>query len=291
MSGYPDLSSSSLFGGFKGKVAVVTGGGSGIGTMIATAYVQNGAKVYISSRKEKQLKETADSLNKLGPGSCYYVVADLSNKAGCDKLVDEIKAKESKIHILVNNSGMSWGAPIDSFPEKEGWDRLFALNVKSIFYMTVGLADLLAKDATSHSPGSVINMSSVAGLNPIADAGRLSAGNTGVYSYNASKAAVNHLTSSLAVTYAKRFITVNAICPGVFPSKMTAFGVKKAGGIEAMGSDNPFKRIGEPQDMAGLALFLSSPAGAYVTGVHIALDGGANLSRGADMLGGSQPKL
>ncbi|VDB87172.1 unnamed protein product [Peniophora sp. CBMAI 1063] len=291
MADVPDLSASSLFGGFKGKVAVVTGGGSGIGTMIATAYVQNGAKVYISSRKEKQLKETADALNKMGPGSCEYVVADLSNKAGCDKLVNEIKAKESKIHVLVNNSGMSWGAPIDNFPEKEGWDRLFALNVKSIFYMTVGLSDLLAKDATNHSPGVVLNMSSVAGINPVAESGRLSANNSSVYSYNASKAAVNHLTSSLAVTFAKRFVTVNAICPGVFPSKMTAFGVKKAGGAEAMGRDNPFKRIGEPRDMAGLALFLSSPAGAYITGAHIALDGGATLSRGADMLGGSQPKL
>ncbi|KAI0059977.1 rhamnolipids biosynthesis 3-oxoacyl-reductase [Artomyces pyxidatus] len=268
----------------RGKVAVVTGGGSGIGTMIATAFVQNGAKVYIASRKEKQLKEVrtsiADKLNKSGPGSCEYVVADLGSKAGCDQLTDAIKQKESKIHILVNNSGMAWGAPYDNFPEKEGWDRLLALNVKSIFYVTVGLTELLAKDATNHDPGRVINISSIAGFSPHAEETRVAGRGSGLWSYNTSKAAVNHLTSQLAVTLGKRFITVNAICPGIFPSKMTAFGIKQAGGADKLAVGHPWGRVGEPTDMAGVALFLASPAGSYVTAAHIVLDGGSLMTAG-----------
>ncbi|KAI0032057.1 rhamnolipids biosynthesis 3-oxoacyl-reductase, partial [Vararia minispora EC-137] len=271
------LSIPSLFD-VKGKIAVVTGGGSGIGTMIATAYVQNGAKVYIVSRKEQQLKEATEALNKIGPGTCEYVVADLSGKAGCDKAIAFIKSRETKVHILVNNSGMSWAAPINNFPEKEGWDRLFALNVKSIFYSKGGLADLLATDASNRNPGCVINISSTASVSPVVENEKLSQGGAGTFSYAPSKAAVNHLTSVLAVTYAKRFITVNAICPGIFPSKMTAFGFKKTGGAEGMAEGHPFGRVGEARDMAGLALFLSSPGGAYVTGAHIILDGGSALS-------------
>jgi len=262
----------------KGKIAVVTGGGSGIGTMIASAYVQNGAKVYIASRKEAQLKEVSERLNKVGPGSCEYVVADLSSKAGCDSLVEGIKAKEEKIHILVNNSGMSWGAPYDNFQEKEGWDRLFALNVKSIFYVTAGLTPLLAKDSDNHDPARVINISSIAALSPIANYSKLAGRGNGLWSYHTSKAAVNHLTSQLAVTLGPQFITVNAICPGVFPSKMTAFGFKKLGGAKGMAEGHPWGRVGEPTDMAGVALFLASPAASYVTGAHLVLDGGGLMS-------------
>jgi len=265
----------------RGKIAVVTGGGSGIGTMIATAYVQNGAKVYIASRKEVQLKEAAEKLNQIRPGSCEYIVADLSSKAGCDRLVEAVKAKESKIHILVNNSGMSWGAPFDDFPEKNGWDRLLALNVKSIFYVTVGFTPLLAKDSTNHDPGHVINISSIAGFSPLAGSSKLAGGDSGLWSYNTSKAAVNHLTSQLAVTLGPQFITVNAICPGVFPSKMTAYGFKHGGGAAGMAEGHPWGRVGEPADIAGVALFLASPAAAYVTGAHIILDGGGLISGAA----------
>jgi NAD(P)-dependent dehydrogenase (short-subunit alcohol dehydrogenase family) len=262
----------------KGKIAVVTGGGSGVGTMIATAYAQNGAKVYIASRKEEQLKEVSDRLNKIRPGSCEYIVADLSSKAGCDSLVEAVRAKENKIHILVNNSGMSWGAPYDNFPEKQGWDNVFSLNVKSIFYVTAGFTPLLAKDATNHNPGSVINISSIASISPVSVGSRPASRGSGLWSYNTSKAAVNHLTTQLAVTLGPQFITVNAICPGVFPSKMTAFGLKNAGGAAKMGEGHPWGRVGEPTDMAGVALFLASPAAAFVTGAHILLDGGGFIS-------------
>lgn len=272
-----DLTSTSLFN-IKGKVAVVTGGGSGIGTMIATAFVQNGAKVYIASRKEKQLKEVSEALNKKGPGSCHYIVADLGSKEGCLNLANAIKAKESKIHILVNNSGATWGAAYDDVPENEGWDRVMALNVKGIFFLTSALSDLLAKDATNVDPGRVINISSTSGLDPRASDSPLAATGSGLWSYHTSKAAVNHLSTQLAVTLAHKHINVNAILPGVFPSKMTAYAFKNKS--DTLASVQPTGRAGTPRDMAGLALFLASPASAHVTGAHITIDGGALVSRG-----------
>ncbi|KAH8114189.1 rhamnolipids biosynthesis 3-oxoacyl-reductase [Phellopilus nigrolimitatus] len=271
-----DLTTQNLFD-VKGKIALVSGGGSGIGKMIAAALVANGANVYIAARKEGQLKAVADELNTAGPGKCFYIVANLGSKSGCDALVSEIKKRESKLHILVNNSGVTWGGRFEDFPEKEGWDRVLALNVKAVFYMTAGLADLLAKDATSLDPGRVINISSVAGVSAHTEGSSLAAEGSGLWSYNTSKAAVNHLTSLLANTLGRRLITVNAILPGVFPSKMTAFGFKSTG-EDKMAAIQPTGRLGAPTDMAGLALFLCSPASAYVTGAQILLDGGATLA-------------
>jgi len=274
----PDLRIPTLFS-VKDRVALVTGGGSGIGLMIATAFVQNGAKVYIASRKEKQLKQAADALNAKGPGSCLYVVADLSSKAGCDGLANYIKSNEPKLDILVNNSGATWGGKWSDFPEKEGWDRVMNLNVKSIFYLTAALSPLLAKDATNLAPGRVINISSVAGISPRTEGSKLADDGDGLWSYNVSKAAVNHLTSIQAVALASKHVTANAILPGVFPSKMTAHGIKKFG--EEMARAQPTGRFGKPEDMAGAALFLTSPAAAHVTGALLVLDGGVLVSGGA----------
>lgn len=285
MSNSPNLSVSSLFT-VTGKVALVTGGGSGIGKMIAAGLSQNGAKVYIAARKESQLKETVEELNKgLSTGSVHYIVANVGTKAGCDALISEIKKRESKLHILVNNSGVTWGAPMDDFPESKGWDNLMAVNVKSIFYMTAGLSDLLAKESDSYDPGRIINISSMASITARVE-GELSSPGHGTWSYATSKAAVNHLTSQLAVTLGPRHITVNAVLPGVYPSKMTAFGFKKHG--DAMAAGQPTGRVGIPQDIAGLALFLVSPASAHVTGAHIPTDGGATL---AGLLGARAAKL
>lgn len=270
-----DLTSQNLFA-VKNKIALVTGGGSGIGKMIASALVANGAKVYIAARKEGQLRAAADELNAAGPGRCEYIVADISSKAGCEQLISQFKSRESNLHILVNNSGVTWGAPFDNFPEKEGWDRVMNINVKSIFYMTSGLTDLLAKDATSLDPGRVINITSVAGISPHAESRALADKGNGLWSYNTSKAAANHLTSQLAVTLSPRHISVNAILPGIFPSKMTAFGFKLTG-MERMNASQPSGRVGMPSDIAGITLFLCSPASAYVTGNQIVLDGGATL--------------
>jgi len=269
-----DLTTQSLFN-VKGKVALVTGGGSGLGTMMASALVQNGAKVYIASRKEKQLKEVADALNARGPGRCEYVIADLGTKAGCDGLAAHIKARESKLHILVNNSGATWGAPYDNVPEVAGWDRVMALNVKALFYLTAALTPMLAKDTTNIDPGRVINVASVAGISPRAEGGGGAQKGHGVWSYNTSKAAAIHLTDTLAVSLAKHKITVNVIAPGVFPSKMTAFGFRH--GSKPVDERQPMGRAGTSEDMAGILLFLVGRASAHVTGTHIVVDGGMRI--------------
>ncbi|PFH53550.1 hypothetical protein AMATHDRAFT_1202 [Amanita thiersii Skay4041] len=268
----PDLNSLSLFN-VKGKIVLVTGGSSGIGKMIASGFAQNGAKVYIASRKEKQLQETVAELNEKANIPVQYLVANLNSRAGCDALVREFKNRESKLHVLVNNSGITWGGPFDDFPEDKGWDNVFNVNVKSIFYMTAGLAPLLIKDSTNRDPGRVINISSTASVEPICE-GPLSSEGNGTWSYQPSKAAVNHLTSALALKLGPDHVTVNAILPGVFQSRMTAFGFKTAGD-EAFTSNQPSGRYGQPSDAAGLALFLASPASAHVTGTHTILDGGA----------------
>ncbi|CED83080.1 rhamnolipids biosynthesis 3-oxoacyl-reductase [Phaffia rhodozyma] len=285
----PDVSTKYLFD-VKDKVILVTGGSSGLGTMMAASFVQNGAKVYIASRKLTQLQEVTAQLNGIGKssnsgGSCAYFVADLGTKAGCDSLVSQLKEKESSLDVLVNNSGMSWGGPLsDEFPEV-GWDRVMSTNVKSIFYLVAGLRPLLRKNATALNPGKVINVSSIAGIVPSAEGG-LSKPGWGVYSYATSKAAVNHLTGVLATSLAAEHINVNAIAPGTFPSKMTSFGFKNA--EKELLAEQPTGRVGMAEDMAGLAMFLASRASSHVTGAIIPVDGGARL--GAESVKTSREK-
>ncbi|KAJ7494347.1 hypothetical protein B0H11DRAFT_1995092 [Mycena galericulata] len=270
------LSASSLFN-VKGKIVLVTGGGSGIGKMIASGFVKNGATVYVAARKEAQLKEAVEDLNKLGGGKAHYIVANVGSKAGCDALIAEFKKRENKLHVLVNNSGVSWGAPFNDFPEEKGWDNVFAVNVKSIFYMTAGLTDYLTKGATADDPGRVINISSTDSVVPWSE-NLLSGDGNGTWSYQPSKAAVNHLTTQLAVKLGPSQVTVNAILPGFFPSKMTAFGLKSAG-EELLAAGQPTGRLGKTEDMAGVALFLASPAAVHVTGAQIIVDGGGRYLR------------
>jgi len=262
--------------GVKGKVALVTGGGTGLGKMMTAALVHNGAKrVYIASRKLKNVEETANEFNANYPGVVVPLQADLISKDQAYDLADQVKEREQRLHILINNSGMSWGAPLEDFPEADGWDKLFALNVKSLFYLTTALLPLLANGADNIDPGRVINVSSVAGTTPVAGGALASKGN-GTYSYNVSKAAVNHLTRVLAVSVADKFVTVNAIAPGIFPSKMTAYGIKQA--KTQMEKGQPLGRIGTTEDMAGLALFLCSRASSHITGTIVPIDGGATLA-------------
>ncbi|KAI8812911.1 hypothetical protein BJ742DRAFT_792232 [Cladochytrium replicatum] len=276
----PDLSIPNLFG-VKGKVALVTGGGTGIGLMIATALVQNGARVYIASRKLENLQKVADGLNAFAAakntgGTCIPLQANLVTRADCEATAAKLREKESKLHILVNNSGMSWGAPLEDFNEKDGWDRLMALNVKSAFFLTTSL--LLLLDAAGKDdkwdPARVINVTSVAGSVAVAEMDLAAAG-SGTWSYNASKAALNHLTRGLAWTLTGRNITVNAIAPGVFPSNMTKFGLTN--NADVLIRNQPTGRIGAPSDMAGLALFLFSRASSHITGAVIPIDGGQSI--------------
>ncbi|EPQ30974.1 uncharacterized protein PFL1_01163 [Pseudozyma flocculosa PF-1] len=277
----PELGATSLFS-LAGKTALVTGGGSGIGKMISAAYVRNGCKVYIASRKLDELQRVAAQLSKLAPESetrkrgdlCVAIQADVGSKEGCDQLADQIKKREQRLDILVNNSGLTWGAPMVDFPEAKGWDKVFALNVKSQFYLTVALLPLLEKGKSNVDPASVINIASTAAISPLAEGG-LSAEGSGTYSYQPSKAASLHLTRVLANSLAPKFITVNAICPGVFPSRMTAYGLEE--NRDVLESIQPTGRVGTPEDIGGLAIFLASRAGAHCTGTGIVVDGGQSL--------------
>jgi len=273
-----DLRLHNLFD-FSNHIVLVTGGATGLGEMAAQGFVQNGARVIIASRKESELKRTTDRLNKLGPGKCEYIIADLKDKAGCDALCTEVKKRADRLTVLINNTGATWAAPYTDFPES-AWDKLFALNVKSIFYMTVGLESLLLNGTSAHMPSRVINVASVAGIMTAdvttTDDGGLSAPGHGTFSYGPSKAACIHLTKMQASKLAPLNIMVNCICPGVFPSRMTRFGVNKY--IEALLEWQPTGRIGKPSDFAGTVLFLSSVASAHVTGNVIELDGGSTRS-------------
>jgi len=244
----------------SGKVALVTGGSRGIGEMIAEGFVANGVKTYISSRKADVCDATAARLSK--QGECISIPADLSTKDGIAALAQEITSRESHLHILVNNAGATWGAPIDEFPES-GWDKVMDINVKGPFFLTQALLPLLEAAASHEDPARIINVGSIDGLN---------VNKLGTYSYGASKAAIHHLTRTLASHLAERSITANAIAPGPFPSNMTA-GIAKTMG-DVIRDHVPLKRWGESADMAGTAIFLASKAGAYVSGAVIPVDGG-----------------
>ncbi len=244
----------------EGKVALVTGGSRGIGLMIARGFVENGAKVYISSRKKDVCDKVAAELS--AHGTCVSLPADLSTEAEARRLADELARREPALHILVNNAGANWGAPLAEFPDS-AWDKVLALNVKGVFHLTRALVPLLEKGARPGDPARVINIGSIDGLKvPLLE----------TFAYSASKAAVHHLTRVLSHHLAGHGITVNAIAPGPFESKMMAETLDRF--RDAIVSSCPLGRIGEPEDMAGTAIFLASRAGAYLTGAVIPVDGG-----------------
>ncbi|HAE49839.1 MAG: 3-oxoacyl-ACP reductase [Tistrella sp.] len=245
----------------SGKVALVTGGSRGIGEMIATGYVENGAKVYVSSRKATVCQQIADKLSERG--TCIALPADVSTLAGIESLVAEITAREQKLDILVNNAGATWGAAIDDYPES-GWDKVVDLNMKSVFFMTQKLLPLLRASASAASPARVINIASINGINPTF---------LETYAYTSSKAGCIMLTRHLAKRLAAENILVNAIAPGPFPSQMMAATLAERG--DEVIAEVPLGRIGQPEDIAGVAIFLASRAGAYTTGATIPCDGGA----------------
>jgi NAD(P)-dependent dehydrogenase (short-subunit alcohol dehydrogenase family) len=248
-----------------GKVALVTGGSRGIGLMIARGYAENGARVYVSARSADACAEAAAELSKVG--TCAALPADLSKPSEVKRLAAELSARESALHVLVNNAGANWGAPLEEYPDA-AWDKVLALNVKAVFHLTVALLPQLAAAATPEDPARVINIGSADGLQVPA---------LETYAYSASKAAVHHMTRVLAKQLAPRDITVNAVAPGPFESKMMAATLERFG--DAIAKTNPRKRIGTPEDMAGVAIYLASRAGAYVTGAVIPVDGGMSTTR------------
>ncbi|HTY17072.1 MAG TPA: SDR family oxidoreductase [Myxococcota bacterium] len=248
----------------EGKVALVTGGSRGIGLMIARGLVAAGARVYVASRKAAECEAAAAELSALG--ACSALPGDLASQTGTRALAQALAARESALHVLVNNAGANWGAPLADYPES-GWDKVMALNVKSVFDLTRFLLPQLQKAAVAGDPARVINVGSIDGLAVPA---------LETYAYSASKAAVHHLTRVLARKLAPR-VTVNAIAPGPFESKMMAETLRRFG--DAIKSSCPLGRIGEPEDMAGVAIYLASRAGAYVTGAVIPVDGGISTTK------------
>jgi len=249
----------------QGKVALVTGGGSGIGWMIAEGYARAGARVYIASRKKDELDARITEL--AGAGEVTAIVADLSTEAGCNALGDEIEGREGRLDILVNNAGANWGAPYEEFPES-AWDRVLNVNVKGVFQLTRRLTPMLEKAASAEDPARVINIGSIDGIG-VPD--------LETYSYSASKAAVHHMTAVLAKKLARKQITVNAVAPGPFQSRMMRVTLERAG--DAINEMVPLHRIGSPEDMAGVTIFLASRAGAYLTATVIPVDGGISGTR------------
>ena len=246
----------------KNKVALVTGGSRGIGLMIARGFVEAGAKVYVSSRKKDVCEQVASELARVG--SCIPLPADCGTLAGCDGLGRALAEREKALHILVNNAGANWGAPLLEYPDV-AWDKVLALNVKAIFHLTRACLPLLQAAAAPGDPARVINIGSIDGLHvPVLE----------TYAYSASKAAVHHMTHVLAKRLAPK-ITVNAVAPGPFESKMMAETLRRF--KDAIVQSCPLGRIGEPEDMAGIAIYLASRAGAYVTGTVIPVNGGISI--------------
>ncbi len=244
----------------RGKIALVTGGSRGLGEMIARAYVENGARVYITARRAEACDALARELSQFG--ECISIPADLSRMQEIDRLSAELRKRESRLDILVNNAGASWGAPFEEFPEN-GWDKVMDLNVKSVFFLTQRLLSLLQAGASKDAWSRVINIGSIEGIRTT---------HLEAYSYAASKAGVNHLTRIMAKFLAPQYIAVNAIAPGYFPSKMTA-AIEDEGQREVIDSA-PMKRMGNADDLAGIALYLASKASGFVCGAVIPVDGG-----------------
>ncbi|HKU38362.1 MAG TPA: SDR family oxidoreductase [Polyangiales bacterium] len=244
----------------EGKIALVTGGSRGIGYMIARGFVENGATTYITARKAEACDAAAKELSAFG--KCLSIPSDVSTSAGLKQLSQALLSRESKLDILVNNAGANWAEPIDIFAES-GWDKVMSVNLKSVFFLTRELLPALRAAATKEDPARVINIGSIDGLH---------VPGLETYAYSSSKAAVHHLTRVLAKRLAGEHINVNAVAPGPFESKMMAETLRNFG--DAIARAVPRGRIGEPEDMAGVALYLASRASAYVTGTIIPVDGG-----------------
>jgi 2-deoxy-D-gluconate 3-dehydrogenase len=245
----------------KGRVALVTGGSRGIGKMIAKGFIEQGAKVYISSRKAPACIETAE---ELGP-NCIALPQDVSTADGVKALAAAYLTHEDKLDILVNNAGAAWGASFEEFPES-GWDKVLNLNLKSPFFLTQALHGALKKAASRDQPAKVINIASIDGI-------RLNPQET--YSYHASKAGLIYLTRRMAAKLIEDAINVTAIAPGAFASEMNR--VARDHG-EEVAKRIPSRRIGRDEDMAAAAIYLASRAGDYVVGETIAVDGGVALA-------------
>ena len=253
------------------KTVLITGGSRGIGEMIASGFCANGAKVYITARSGNVVKETAKNLSEKYNCKCIGIESDISSIEGIKSLSNMVKNEENSLDVLINNAGAAWGAPVENFPEV-GWDKVMDLCVKSMFFLTQNMLPLLKEAANNQNPSRIINIGSIDGINKH---------EFNNYSYSAAKAAVHHMTRVLAAELVEKNILVNAIAPGPFPSKMLGSAVEFD--YSELESKNPRGRIGTPEDIAGLAIFLASRAGSFTIGEVITCDGGLVASAGHDL--------
>ncbi len=258
----------------ENKTALITGGATGIGRMAAEAMVQAGARVLIASRKGDACEAVASQLNALdAPGQAEGFAGDVGSEEGIDDLVKEVKSRTQVLDILMNNSGKSWGAPLGAFPY-DAWESVMSINVTGMFHLTQKLLPMLMERGTADDPARVVNVASVMGEQPMAD---------GAYSYAASKAAVVHMTKFLAKELASHHVTVNALAPGPFVSRMTAFATADETMRDKVGGDVPLGRVGRPEDIAACMLFLCGQGGSYITGGVIPVSGGINVMTGPNI--------
>ncbi|CAN9189095.1 unnamed protein product [Alternaria alternata] len=261
-----------------GKVALVTGGSRGLGLHTATVFLLAGAKrVFISARKnegEQGIDQAVEKLNKLPvSGTAVGIAANVADTEDIERLVKKVQETDNKLDILVCNAGATWGGPFDPTPD---WSskKVLDLNVRGVFNLARLFAPLLERAGTRQSPSRIIIVSSTAGTTVP------HVGEHGTIMYSISKAAAHHLSRQLAVELGPRNITTNTVAPGFFPSKLANGLIEMLGGQEELEENNPRKRLGEPEDIAGVMVFLSSPAGAYINGEDIAVDGGMRLASG-----------
>jgi NAD(P)-dependent dehydrogenase (short-subunit alcohol dehydrogenase family) len=252
----------------EGKVALVTGGSRGIGYMISQGLLQAGARVYITARKDEACQRAATELSQYG--ECIALPADVASTEGRHQLCQQLEKLEPRLHILINNAGAAWGETYEAYPES-AFDKLMSINVTAVFGLTRALTPLLEAAASrDDDPARVVNIGSMDGLHIPTVTG------LGTYAYTASKAAVHHLTRHLAVELGSRQITVNAVAPGFFPSKMTDQVFEHR--LAEIEQNCLLGRVGKDEEMAGIAIYLCSRAGAYTHGAIIPVDGGTSIN-------------
>ena len=253
----------------SGKLFLITGGNSGIGFEAAKLLAERNADVVIAARNEMKGKKALAKLVNLGDGNCELLRLDLADMSSIRDAAKEAGDRFGAVYGLINNAGVAWGATLEEFPES-GWDKVMDVNVKGIFFLFQKLIPLLRKSASAEDPARVINIASIDGMHTSPFSG---------YAYGTSKAAVIHLTRFMASQHVAEHILVNGIAPGPFPTYMLSTGVGFGGKTEGVDWDsvaarNPSGRVGEPSDIAGLAMFLSSKASSFITGHTIPCDGG-----------------
>ncbi|GMH97213.1 hypothetical protein TrVE_jg6300 [Triparma verrucosa] len=260
-----------LFGVAK-KTVLITGGSRGIGKMLATGYVNAGARVIISSRSEDALLETVESIKSTTENpnpELFHIASNVASREGCEQLAEDVKEflPDNRLDVLLNNAGNAWGEPLDRTSGKMnwGWDRVLDLNLKGVFYLTRACLPYMKRESLAEDPSRIINIGSVVGMIPQS---------APTHAYDVSKAGVHHLTKKLSHDLAPHNITVNALAPGFVPSKMSE-GLSAYASFEEIAKNTPMGRLGDEDDMVGCAIYLSSRASSWVTGVVVNVDGGA----------------